>query len=118
MIFSKSAYYLSKAKKIIPEQTMTMAKRADNYPIDFSPKYVQSAQGCEIIDVDGNKFIDYTMGLGIFTLGYNYPRINNAVAKQLVDGTIYSLPHYLEIELAELIIDVIPCGEMARFFKK
>ena len=117
MIFSKSAYYLSKAKKIIPEQTMTMAKRADNYPIDFSPKYVQSAQGCEIIDVDGNKFIDYTMGLGIFTLGYNYPRINNAVAKQLVDGTIYSLPHYLEIELAELIINVIPCGEMARFFK-
>lgn len=117
MIFSKSDDYYRQAKELIPEQTMTMAKGAHNYPLDYSPKYVKSAQGCELIDVDGNRFIDYTMGLGPFTLGYNYPRINNAVARQLVDGTVYSLPHYLEVELAELIVDVVPCGEMVRFFK-
>ena len=117
MIFSKSNDYYHRAKKLIPEQTMTMAKGAHNYPLDNAPKYVKSALGCEVIDVDGNNFIDYTMGLGIFTLGYNYPRVNNAVVEQLVDGTIYSLPHYLEVELSELIVNVIPCAEMARFFK-
>ena len=117
MNFSKSDDFYHRAKRLIPEQTMTLAKGAHNYPLDFSPKYVKYAQGCELIDVDGNRFIDYTMGLGPFTLGYNYPRIQDAVIKQLKDGTIYSLPHFLEVELAEKIVDVIPCSEMARFFK-
>lgn len=117
MNFSISNDYYNRAVKLIPEQTMTLAKGAHNYPLDLSPKYVKSAQGCEMTDVDGNKFIDYTMGLGPFTLGYNYPRIQDAIINQLKDGTIYSLPHFLEVELAEKIVDIIPSGEMARFFK-
>ena len=47
---------LKRALNIIPEQTMTFAKAAHNYPVN-SPKYVKSAKGCWVTDVDGNKFI-------------------------------------------------------------
>jgi glutamate-1-semialdehyde aminotransferase len=112
----RSQELLARANKVIPEQTFTFAKAAHNYPVG-SPLYVKSAQGCELIDVDGNRLLDYTMALGPMILGYSYPRIVKAVARQLELGTVYSLPHEIEVELAEEMVRTIPCAEKVRFYK-
>ena len=114
---TRSRDYFERASRLIPEQTLTLAKAAHNYPPHWAPRYVKSAEGCEVIDVDGNRFIDYTMALGPMILGYNYPRITQAVTEQLQHGTLYSLPHFLEVELAETIERIIPCCERVRFYK-
>jgi glutamate-1-semialdehyde 2,1-aminomutase len=57
------------------------------------------------------------MALGPIILGYNYGRTNRAVKRQLKKGMIYSLASPLEVELAELIREVVPCAEMVRFGK-
>ena len=113
----RSRDYYDRAMRLVPEQTMTFAKAAHNYPSVWAPRYVKAASGCEVVDVDDNRFIDYTMALGPVILGYNYPRITRAVMEQLACGTIFSLPHYLEVELAEVLERVIPCCEQVRFYK-
>ncbi|MEK9780708.1 MAG: aminotransferase class III-fold pyridoxal phosphate-dependent enzyme [Gammaproteobacteria bacterium] len=116
MKFEKSNHLTAQADTLIPEQTMTMAKKASTFPINY-PKYLKSALGCKVTDIDGNSFIDYTMGLGVFTLGYNYPCVVKAVIKQMEQGTIFSLPNEIEVQLAKKITEVIPSAEKVRFFK-
>jgi glutamate-1-semialdehyde 2,1-aminomutase/spore coat polysaccharide biosynthesis protein SpsF len=67
--------------------------------------------------VDGNEYIDYPMALGPIILGHCYPAVMEAVKRQLPQGTAFSLPHPLEIEVAERLVEMIPCAEMARFGK-
>lgn len=116
MIFDKSNSLSSLAEGLIPEQTMTMAKKASNFPQNY-PKYIKSAIGCELFDVDGNKYIDYSMSLGVYTLGYNYKGVVDAVHDQQKEGSLFSLPHSIEIDLAEKLNQIIPCAEKVRFFK-
>lgn len=51
------------------------------------------------------------------TLGYNDPDVTAAVQAQLKDGIIFSLPHPIEIQVAEKIVEMVPCAEMVRFGK-
>jgi len=116
MKFQNSKSLLDKALEIIPEQTMTFAKAAHNFPVE-APSYVESAKGCEITDVDGNTFIDYTMGLGTAVLGYSDPEVTRAVIDQTAKGTLYSLPSHLEVTLSEKLIEIIPSAEKVRLYK-
>jgi glutamate-1-semialdehyde aminotransferase len=81
------------------------------------PVFLQRGQGCRVWDVDGGEYIDYILGLASITLGYAYPVVTEAVARQLDEGSIFSLPHPLEVEVAERLIEVIPCAERVRFLK-
>src|SRR5690606_20215079 len=51
------------------------------------------------------------------TLGYCDPDVDDAVRAQLDDGVIFSLPHPLEMEVAEAIVEMVPCAEKVRFGK-
>ena len=68
-------------------------------------------------DVDGNEYTDFVNALASVTLGYADPDVNAAVGAQLDQGTIYSLSHALEFEVAELICGLVPSAEMVRFGK-
>jgi glutamate-1-semialdehyde 2,1-aminomutase/spore coat polysaccharide biosynthesis protein SpsF len=57
------------------------------------------------------------MALGPVILGHNYSAVTEAVMRQIQDGTIFSLPHPLEIDVSELLVEIIPCAEMVRFGK-
>jgi glutamate-1-semialdehyde 2,1-aminomutase/spore coat polysaccharide biosynthesis protein SpsF len=70
-----------------------------------------------VTDVDGNEFLEYSMGLGPVILGHNYPVVSEAATQQIADGVIFSLPHPLEVELAEQLVEIIPCAEMVRYGK-
>ena len=81
------------------------------------PVFLQRGEGCRVWDVDGNEYIDYIQGLLPNLLGYAHPEVNAAVARQLAEGHSFSLPHPLEVELAERLTRLIPCAEMVRFGK-
>src|SRR5262249_9502964 len=68
-------------------------------------------------DVDGNEFIDFSMAIGPLSLGYAYPVVDRAIREQLEDGITFSMMHPLEVEVAELIRDTVPNGEMVRYSK-
>ena len=113
----KSFEYQSRAERVIPMISQTVGKAPRYLVRGVYPVYLQKGEGSHVFDVDGNEYIDYILGLGPVTLGYNYPVVNEAITGQLKSGTIFSLPHPLEIELAERLIEVIPCAEMVRFSK-
>ena len=117
MEFIKSIELLDKAKKIVPVQSQTFSKSWKYFPLGTTPVYLQRGNGSHAWDIDGNEFIDWICGLGPITLGYNYSKVNDAIERQLHDGISFSLPHPLEVELAELLNSIILCADMVRFSK-
>lgn len=113
----RSLALLEQARQVIPCATQTLSKGYTQWSVGAVPLFIDSASGCEVTDVDGNVYIDYAMALGPFILGYSDPDINKAVEAQLKKGTMFTLPHPLETEVARKIIDTVPCAEMVRFGK-
>ncbi len=97
--------------------TQTLAKGPGQYVNGVAPKYLKRGKGAHVWDVDGNEFIDYNMAIGPLSLGYAYPRVDEAIIAQLKDGITFSMMHELEVELAELIHRVIPNAESIRISK-
>ena len=73
-----------------------------------NPVFIERGAGSKIYDIDGNEYVDWILGLGPLTLGYSHPVINDAIRRQLTDGILFSLPHKLEAEVAEMLCEVIP----------
>lgn len=115
--FERSQTYLAAARRLIPGATQTVRKAPEELLPGSTPAFCDRAYGCRIVDVDGNEFIDYIMALGPLILGYNHPAVRAAVVAQLSRGTVFSLSHRLEVELAERLTECLPGVEMVRFFK-
>jgi glutamate-1-semialdehyde-2,1-aminomutase len=115
--FKRSLECLERAERVIPGGTQTFSKGWTQYSRGVTPAFVEEADGCMLTDVDGNRYIDYTMALCPVILGYNHPIVNEAIANQLKKGIAFSLPHRLEVDLAEELVRHIPCAEMVRFGK-
>lgn len=114
---SQSQALLARARQIIPGCAQTFSKSPSQYVQGIAPVFLQKGKGCRVWDVDGNEYIDYVQGLLPNILGYANDEVNEAVTCQLARGHSFSLPHPAEIELAERLIDLIPCAEMVRFGK-
>lgn len=106
-----------KVLKRIPNGSQTFSKSYLQFSVGASPLFVKEGKGCYLTDVDNNLFVDFTMGLGACILGYAFEPVMKDIEEQFKKGGIYTLPHYLEYELAELITRTIPCAEMVRFGK-
>jgi glutamate-1-semialdehyde aminotransferase len=106
-----------RAKPIMTPVTQTLAKGPGQYIDGIAPKYLKKGKGAHVWDVDGNEYIDYNMAIGPLSLGYAYPRVDEAIIAQLKDGITFSMMHELEVTLAELIHTVIPNAESIRISK-
>ena len=106
-----------KALDLIPSTTQTLAKGPQQNVKGVAPKYLQKGKGSHVWDVDGNEYIDFNMAIGPLSLGYAYPKVDDAIKNQLKDGITFSLMHPLEVEVAELINKVVPNAESVRFSK-
>ena len=113
----KSTAWLARAGKVIPGCAQTFSKGANQHVRGVAPVFLAKGKGCRVWDVDGNEYIDYIQGLLPNILGYAHEEVNAAVAAQLAQGHSFSLPHPLEVELAERLTRLIPCAEMVRFGK-
>ena len=117
MELDRSMELLERAKEIIPLQAQTFSKSPAWFPFGAYPVYLEHGRDGRVIDVDGNEFVDLICGLGAISLGYQYFEVDKAIMDQLTKGIIFSLPHPLEVELADLLKQVIPSAEMSRFCK-
>lgn len=113
----QSFAWLSRSLKVIPGGSQTFSKKHTQYVKGAAPIFLQAGKGCRVTDVDGNSYIDYVQGLLPNILGYAHPEVNSAVARCIDAGHSFSLPHPLEVELAEKLTQLIPCAEMVRFGK-
>jgi len=105
-----------KAKKLIPGGTQLLSKRPEMFLPDYWPSYYSQARGVEVIDMDGNKYIDMSiMGVGACILGYADPDVDQAVKTAIDDGVMCTLNAPEEVELAELLCELHPWASMVRY---
>ena len=116
-MYKKSDQLLERALRCIPLGSQTFSKSLTQYPRGVSPFFIERGRGSKVWDVDGNEYIDFVNSLAAVTLGYCDEDVDRAVQKQMENGVIFSLPHKLEMEVAEKLIKVVPCAEKVRFAK-
>ena len=116
-MYKKSEELLKKALKLIPLGSQTFSKSITQLPFGVSPYFVERAKGAYFWDIDNNKYLDFSNALASVTLGYCDPDVDSAVKKQMEYGVTFSLPHTLEVDVAKMLIDAIPCAEQVRFAK-
>lgn len=119
MISPESRHRLSRARRRTPEGSHTMAKAPARFVEGISPLFAHRAAGAWLYDVEGRAFVDWIAGLGCLTVGNAHPAVVEAITRQVQDGSIFSLPHQLEYEIAERLCDIVPCGRggMVRWVK-
>ena len=116
-MYKKSEQLLDRALKSIPLASQTFSKSLTQYPRGVSPFFIEKGKGSKVWDVDGNEYIDFVNSLAAVTLGYCDKDVDEAVQEQMKSGVTFSLPHKLEMEVAEKLIEIIPCAEKVRFAK-
>ena len=80
-----------------------------------TPFFVERGEGAYLVDVDGNRYVDYVLSWGPLILGHAHPRVVAALVEAAARGTSYGAPSPLELELARLIRDAMPSLEVVRF---
>jgi glutamate-1-semialdehyde 2,1-aminomutase len=82
--------------------------------IGRDPIFVVSGEGAEIVDVDGNRYIDFVSSWGPLIAGHAHPRVIEAVSAAAARGTTFGAPTEAEVEIAAQIVARIPSAEMVR----
>jgi glutamate-1-semialdehyde 2,1-aminomutase len=114
--YARSEKMFARAQEIVAGGT-TQGKAPNTLIPGEYPIYVARGQGATLWDVDGNRFLDWILAYGIIVLGYCDPDVDAAAIGEIRDGFAFPLTRPVQNELAELLVDVIPCAEMVHFFK-
>lgn len=105
-----------RARQVIPGGTQLLSKRPEMYAPERWPAYYREAHGCEVIDLDGRRFVDMTTsGIGSCLLGYADPDVTAAVQRRVELGSMCTLNCVEELELAELLIELHPWAQQVRY---
>ena len=102
----KSELLFEEAQKVMPGgvNSPVRAFRA----VNMAPRFIARADGAYEYDEDGRKYIDYVCSWGPMILGHNHPVIREAVEKAVKDGLSFGAPTRREVEIAELMVDLVP----------
>ena len=82
--------------------------------IGRDPIFVKRGEGAELIDVDGNRYVDWVMSWGPLIAGHAHPEVVSAVSAAAAAGTSFGAPTEAEVELAAEVVDRVPSAEMVR----
>src|SRR5213079_2053691 len=82
--------------------------------IGRDPIFVSRGEGAELIDVDGNRYVDYVCSWGPLILGHAHPAVVAAVQAAAAKGTSYGAPTEAEVDLAAAVVERVPEAEMVR----
>jgi len=105
-----------KAKTLIPGGNQLLSKRSEMFLPEYWPAYYSKAKGAYIWDLDGRKYLDFSiMAVGACALGYADPDVNAAVMEAVRRGSNATLNVPEEVELAELLLQLHPWAEMVRY---
>ncbi len=112
MLHTHSKALFSRAQALLPGgvNSPVRAFRA----VGGEPIFFERGEGATLIDVDGNRYIDYVGSWGPLILGHAHPSVLGALSRAAAKGTSFGAPHPGEVELAELICKSIPSVEKVR----
>ena len=108
----QSRILFEKATRYIPGGVNSPVRAGKAVGID--PLFISRAEGCFLWDAEGNRYIDYVCSWGPMILGHGHPEVVNALGERVSKGTSYGAPTELEVEIAEIIIEMVPSVEMVR----
>lgn len=81
------------------------------------PLFITYTNKARVTDLQGDEYLDYIMGWGTAVLGYNHPDVQEAILRHMHIAPTLSLTHPLQIEVAEKLCEMLPCGERVLFGK-
>src|SRR5262245_37704793 len=109
---TKSEQAFAKASQLIPGGVNSPARAFGG--VGGQPIFIARGEGAYLIDVDGNRYLDYCGSWGPLILGHAHPRVVQAVTDAMSRGATFGAPTEIETELAELITQLMPSIEMVR----
>jgi glutamate-1-semialdehyde 2,1-aminomutase len=109
--YRRSQQQMERARRSLAGGVAT-AMRAAQRPV---PLVIDHAEGSHLVDIDGNDYVDYVLGFGPMLLGHTPRAVIEAVKRQLERGFTYGAQHALEAEVAEGVVDAVPCAELVCF---
>jgi glutamate-1-semialdehyde 2,1-aminomutase len=112
MNIQNSISLFSRAQKTIPGGVNSPVRAFKS--VGGTPVFFKKAKGAYLYDVDGNKYIDYINSWGPMILGHAYEPVVKAIQEKAMDSTSFGAPTELEIEMAELIISMVPNVDLVR----
>jgi len=104
----KSGKLWEASQDLVPGGLLSQARRFKPYP-----GYAYRAEGQDISDIYGNRYIDCTMSFGVHLLGHCPPPVVDAMRNQVERGTSFGAPHPHEIEFTKRFVECVPCAKMA-----
>ncbi len=107
-----SAAAFERARRVIPGGVNSPARAFG--AVGGTPPFIARGEGAYLIDVDGNRYLDYVGSWGPLILGHGHARVVRAVGEALARGASFGAPTELETQLAELISRLVPSIEMVR----
>jgi len=110
---SKSKTIFAKAQTFFPGGVNSPVRAFKS--VGGEPFVVSKGEGAYLIDVDGNRYVDFINSWGPLVLGHAHPAVVDAIASQAQRGTSYGACHELEWQLAELVRELFPSMELMRF---
>lgn len=108
--------YQDRLLKAIPGGAHTYSRGFDQYPQN-APQILKCGTGAYTYDDKDNKFLDYGMALRAVNLGYANKAVNEAAIRQIENGNNLTRPSLIELEAAELLIELIDSVDMVKFTK-
>ena len=100
----------ARARRLVPTGTHSNSRLRTPRPL-----YIERAEGPYVFDVDGNRYLDCTMGNGAVMLGHAHPAVTDAVAAAVAAGVTAGYESALAIEAAELLAELVPDFGLVRF---
>src|SRR4029077_15109997 len=94
------------AQRVLPGGTF------GNFPAEV---VIREGKGGRVWDEDGKEYVDFLLGSGPMLVGHAHPEVTEAAQAQIARGTTFFANNRLGIELAEAIVEAVPCAEQVRF---
>ena len=114
--FSKSKEFSARIHDVVPGGAHTYSKGDDQFP-ELAPAAIEYGKGARVWDVDGNEYLDCSMGLTSVSLGHAYGAVIDRVRDELERGVNFQRPSMLELTMAERFLSLVPQHDMVKFAK-
>ena len=112
MKIDRSTSLFQNSQKVIPGGVNSPVRACK--AVGTLPRFIEHADGCRLVDADGNEYIDYVGSWGPMILGHRHPAVIQAITDVLSRGTSFGAPTDLELELACQVVEAVPSVEMVR----
>ena len=113
MVNNTSQSLFERGSKVLVEGVSS----ASRGPAAFgtTPRYMSHGEGSRLYDVDGREYIDWMMAFGALPLGHAHPKIVKTVTREIARGSHFATALEVEVEVAELLVELLPHVEKIRF---